>query len=248
MSPRRWWPLVVLVALALSVAALAWVQGLGPAELLLEYHEWLRVQAGRSPLLAGLLFVSVYALAIALALPGGMVLSMAGGYLFGVLTGSLLSMVGATLGGVVTFLAVRSSLGAWLLNRGGGRYRRVCRAFGGDGVRYLLLLRLIPIFPFSAVNVAVALLGVRGRVFLWTTVVGLLPSTLALTLIGSGLGRHLDQGVLPGPGVLLEPVILWPSLALAAMVLLAGALRRRRPVVSAQSDPERSNTSSSSSR
>jgi uncharacterized membrane protein YdjX (TVP38/TMEM64 family) len=82
------------------------------------------------------------------------------------------------------------------------------------------------VFPFFAVNIAIALIGVPTRMFLWTTVVGIAPATAAYAFIGSGLGEQLERGRLPGPELLLEPVILWPALILVGLLLLAGHLRR----------------------
>jgi uncharacterized membrane protein YdjX (TVP38/TMEM64 family) len=213
----------VVVAVAVVAAMRA---GLLPADVLLERHRSLQAAVDQAPLLSALAFEVFYVLVIALALPGGTVLSLAAGYLFGPAAGTGVALAGATLGAMASLVIVRGLAGDWFRRRLGEGYERIRALFLRAPVRNLLLLRLIPIFPFFAVNVGVALLGVRTRLFLWTTVLGVLPSTIAYAAIGAGLGEPLSQGRLPGPELLLEPAVLWPSLALAMLVLLAGRLRR----------------------
>jgi uncharacterized membrane protein YdjX (TVP38/TMEM64 family) len=217
--------LAVLVVAAVVVAT-ALRAGLLPADLLLERHRSLQALVDRAPWWSAIVYVGVYALVIALALPGGTVLSLGAGYLFGPLAGTVVALGGATLGALASLVVVRGLAGGWFRRRLGERFERIRALFLHAPVRNLLLLRLIPIFPFFAVNIGVALLGVRTWLFLWTTVLGVLPSTIAYAFIGAGLGEPLAQGRLPGPELLLEPAVLWPSLTLTGLVLLAGRLRR----------------------
>ena len=201
-------------------------EGLLPAELLVHQHHLLQNLVGNAPLLSALAFVFFYAMVIALAIPGGTVLSLAAGYLFGPLAGMALALAGATLGAMITLLTIRLMGAERLLHRLGERFFRIQKLFLAEPVRNLLLLRLIPLFPFFAVNITVAILGVRTRLFLWTTVVGILPSTAAFTFIGSELGTQLEEGHLPGAEILLNPMIVWPTLLLVSLLLLASRLRK----------------------
>lgn len=179
-----------------------------------------------SPVISAGVFVLFYAAVILLALPGGTVLSLAAGYLFGPFWGTVLALAGATLGALGTLFVVRFLAADLLLSILGQRFETMQKLFLANPVRNLLLLRLIAVFPFFAVNIAAALLGVRARQFLWTTALGILPSTVGFAVIGSGLGSQLDTGRLPGPGILLDPAIFWPGLFLIVLVLLASCLRR----------------------
>lgn len=218
-----WWALAAAVAVAVLVALYA---GLLPADLLLQRHRSLQAAVEQRPALSALAFVTFYALVIALALPGGTVLTLGAGYLFGPVAGTGVALSGATLGATASLLLVRGLAGGFFRDRVGARLARIRRVVLAAPVRNLLLLRLVPIFPFFAVNVGLALLGVRTRLFVWTTALGVLPSTVAYASIGAGLGGPLAQGRLPGLELLLEPAVLWPSLVLAGLVLLAGRLRR----------------------
>ena len=223
---RRWWPLAVVVLVALLLPVLAWQHGLALEGLLLDYHQEMAAWVGAYPWVSAAAYMLLYGAVVMFALPGGTVMSLAGGYLFGVSAGLLLALAGATLGAMLTLWVVHSALGTWLRDRSRGRYHVIREAFMAHPVGYLLLLRLIPIFPFFAVNIAIALLNVRVGLYFWTTVVGLIPSTLALVFIGRGLGAELDKGELPGGEIFLQPMIVWPSFALIGMVVLGGVARQ----------------------
>ena len=111
------------------------------------------------PLLAALGFVAFYAVATALSLPGALFLTLAGGFLFGTWLGGLLSVVGATSGAVALFLIARSALGAALRDRAAPWLQRLEAGFRRDAFSYLLVLRLVPLFPFWLVNLVPAFLG-----------------------------------------------------------------------------------------
>lgn len=98
-------------------------------------------------------------------------------------------------------------------------------------VSVLLILRLVPVVPFFAVNLLAALAGVRFGHFLWTTALGILPGALVFTSVGVGLGDVLDQGAEPDLAILWQPQVLAPLLglaALAALPMLWRAWRRRK--------------------
>lgn len=225
MHRPRLWILALVGGLAVGALILIGRWGGGPEQLLVDYHERIAQWVADYPVWAALVYVTVFASVVLLALPGGTIMSLSGGYLFGVTGGVCLAISGATLGAMATLCVVHSALGAWLRERVSGRYALLRRVFLSNTVRYLLILRLIPVFPFFAVNIAAAVLGVRPGVFLWTTIVGLLPSTVVFAALGQGLGKTLSQDEVPGVEVLLEPWLLWPSLVLVALLLVAGHLR-----------------------
>jgi uncharacterized membrane protein YdjX (TVP38/TMEM64 family) len=225
-APLRRYLILAVLALAAALFLLVLETGILPSRLLLERHQDLRNLIARDPVVSAFAFVLFYALVITLAIPGGTILSLAAGYLFGPLTGIILALCGATIGAMLTLFLVRSFAGDLFRRRIGGRLARIREVFLSDPARHLLLLRLIPLFPFFAVNIAIALLGVRPVLFLWTTALGILPATTAYAFIGSGLGEQLERGHLPGAELLLEPLILLPALILVVLLLLAGRLRR----------------------
>ncbi len=132
-------------------------------------------------------FAAIYAAAVAFSIPGALVLTVMGGFLFGWFVGGLVAACAATLGAVLVFLAARTALGDALAARAGPRLERLLAGFRADAASYLLFLRLVPAFPFWLVNLAPALAGVPLRTYVVTTIVGILPGTFAFALIGAGL-------------------------------------------------------------
>ncbi len=180
------------------------------------------------PVAAAALFVLAYVVTAALSLPNAAILTVAGGLLFGTLAGCVLTVVGATIGASLLLLAARSALADFLQRRGGGLVATVQARLRRDGFSYLLALRLVPLVPFWVVNLAAAAGGVRLRVFVPATLLGIIPASLVLSSVGAGVGDVLAAGHTPDLSVLFRPRIVLPLLALAALSLLPVLLRRRK--------------------
>jgi len=246
---KRLWPLFALVALMAFVFAMGWHRYLTIGALA-EHREALRGVIDAHMLLSLLAFVALYAAVVALSMPGGAVLTLAGGFLFGWLLGGLASIVGATVGASIVFLVARSALGEVLAARAGPWLSRFRQGFQDDAFSYLLFLRLVPIFPFWLVNLAPALLGVGFVPYVVTTFLGIIPGTFAYSLAGSGLDSVIraqeaaHQSCLakmgPGgqescpymldPGALLTPELIVGLVALGLVALIPVAVKwYRRP-------------------
>lgn len=237
---RRLAPALVLAAAAVSVYA-AYGDYLS-FERLAEHSDRLTAWRDAHQVLSVLVYGIVYAVVVALSLPGAVWLTLAGGFLFGIWTATLATVVSATLGATALFLVARTSLGDLLLERAGPWLARLRRGFRRDAASYLLMLRLIPVVPFFVVNLAPAFLGVPLRLFVWTTLVGIAPGVVVFAAIGDGLGGVLEAGETPQIDVLLTPPLLAPLLALAALSALPLALRlwrRRRGSKGAKANRER---------
>ena len=144
---KRLWPLIALVGAMAFVFAMGWHRYL-TITALAENREALRDFINTHRLVSLAAFVLIYAVATALSLPGGAVLTIAGGFLFGWLLGGAASIVGATIGAIIVFLIARTALGDLLAARAGPWLARFRQGFQRDAFSYLLLLRLVPIFPF----------------------------------------------------------------------------------------------------
>lgn len=178
------------------------------------------------PVAAALLYILLYALTVALSVPGALILTLAGGFLFGTVLATALVVVGATLGAVLLFLIARTALGEPLRARAGPWLAKMAHGFNRDAFNYLLVLRLVPIFPFWLVNLVPALLGVRLSTFVLATAIGIVPGSLVYASVGAGLGAVFDRGGEPDLGLILEPRVLLPLLGLAALALAPVAWRR----------------------
>ena len=145
------------------------------------------------PIKAVLLFIVVYAVATALSLPGGIVLTLAGGFLFGIWEGSVAVVIGATLGATILFAVARSTVGDVLRTKAGPWLEKMETGFKENAFSYMLTLRLIPGFPFFVVNLVPAFLGVPLRTYVIATFVGIIPGTVVFASIGAGLGSIFDS-------------------------------------------------------
>ena len=224
----RFAPLLVLVAVAVAVFA-------SGVTRYLSFEAFQRSEAGLRSLvqdhfiLALAAYVAVYAGATAVSIPGGIILTLTGGYLFGALVGGSAAVVGASIGAVLVFLAVRTSLGALLsekAERSGGRLKSIMDGVKAGAFGYILTLRLIPLAPFWLVNVASALANAPLRAYALATVIGIVPATFIGAAIGAGIGDVLARGEKPDLGVVFELRILGPLVALG-LLSLGGTLYQR---------------------
>jgi uncharacterized membrane protein YdjX (TVP38/TMEM64 family) len=214
-STRRLVPLGLLAA-----AGIAFVAGGGCRYLtfaaIADNREWLCGLVARWGFIAALLYIAAYAVLVALSVPGGVVLTIAGGFLFGTWFGGLCAVVGATLGATGVFLAARAGLGG-LARRAGPLIGKLDAGFRADAFSYLLVLRLMPLFPFWLVNLVPALAGVGLPTYLLATFIGIIPGTFVYASLGAGLGDVVDK---PDLGLVFRPSVLLPIIALAVLALV----------------------------
>ena len=222
---RRFAPLAVL-ALAIVLAFAFDLDRFVSFEALSEHREHLVGFVDRHAVLAPVLYVALYALVVALSIPGGVILTITGGFLFGPWLGTGLVVIGATAGATLVFLIARTALGDLLKARAGPRIKRMEAGFREDAFNYLLVLRLIPIFPFWLVNIVPAFLGVSARVYVLATFLGIIPGSFVFASVGNGLGAVLEAGGRPDLGILFEPEVLLPIAGLALLAILPVLYRK----------------------
>lgn len=230
---RRAAPILVLAAAMVLAAVL--LRDVVSFETLRTHRAALLEWRDRSYGLAVLGFLALQVVVVIVSLPGSFVMTVAGGFLFGLWPGTLYAVLAASFGATLVFLAARLGLGA----RAGARLRaaepegmsgRLASGLRENEVSYLLLLRLVPVVPFLVANLAPAFLGVRLRTFFLTTLFGVIPGTAATAWIGVGMGEIFARGETPDLSLFLSPSVLGPSLGLgvlAALPILFKRLRRR---------------------
>ncbi len=218
-SPGRVIPLLVLLA-GLAAFLLSGMHRYISFEALSEHRDWLTAQVERYGLLANLAFMAIYAVAIAFSIPGGAALTIVGGFLFGTLATTLSVVIGATVGAVALFLAARSALFDVLHAKAGPALLKMEDGFRGNALSYLLVLRLVPLFPFWLVNLVPALLGVPLRTYVIGTAIGIIPGTFVFASFGNGLGALLETGEAPDLSMIFDLEVLTPILGLAVLSLL----------------------------
>lgn len=223
---KKLWIALALVALLLALR----FSGLGEwlsFETLARHRVTLSGWVSGHPLLSAGAFVAIYTVVAALALPGAVWLTLGGGFLFGAALGTALTVTGATMGATLLFLFAQRVFGADALQKLGPKAEGLARGIQANAWSYLLVLRLVPLFPFFLVNLVPAFCGVRPAVFIVTTGLGIIPGTAVFALSGAGLGRVLDAGGTPSLSGILTPEIIAALCGLAALALLAIPLKKR---------------------
>ena len=231
--PRRapkplWLRLLPLAILGLGLAAffaLGWHHYIS-FETIRAYRGMLMDWVGHWGMLAVFAYMTGYALMAAFSIPGGALATIVGGYLFGLWLGVAASVIGATLGAVAVFLAARTALGELLRAKAGGALRRMEDGFRRNAFSYLLVLRLVPIFPFWLVNLVPAFCGVSLRTYALATLIGIIPGSFVFTSVGSTLGELLDRGEVPDLKIIFQWQFLLPILGLALLALLPVLVRK----------------------
>lgn len=189
-------------------------------DTLQEHRRFLLNWVNMHPWLSSLGYVGLYVLIVAFSLPGGAVMTISGGFLFGTVLGSLLAVSGATIGATALFLIAKTSLGDYLLQKAGPSIKKMQAGFSRNALNYLFVLRLIPIFPFFLVNLAPAFLGVSLRVYVTATFFGIMPGALIYAMVGAGLGDVFDRGESFSADSVLTPEIIGGLAGLALLALL----------------------------
>lgn len=227
LSLKRLAPVLVLAAGLIAFIALGGLDYLS-FDTLKEHRGTLQALVAENFLAVAVIFTLAYALATAFSLPGGLVLTVAGGFLFGTWIATCLVVIGATVGATAVFLAARYAFRDYFHARAGKWLTRMEAGFRENEFSYMLVLRLVPLFPFFLVNLVPALLGVSFRTYTLTTLIGIVPGTLVYASVGNGLGAIFDRGGMPDASIIFEPQILLPILGLSVLSLVPVAYKRWR--------------------
>jgi len=188
----RLWPIyIILAGLALAISQ-GWHQYL-TLDSLSENAVWLDELVKNNLFLVLAAYVVIYAAATTFIIPGG-VLTIFGGFLFGLYFGAPATVIGATIGASILFYASKTSIGSVLRDIAGPFLGKMEKGFNENAVSYMFALRLIPLFPFAVVNIAPGLLGAKYKDYLLTTFFGIIPGTLAYTWIGAAIKGTLLAG------------------------------------------------------
>jgi uncharacterized membrane protein YdjX (TVP38/TMEM64 family) len=157
---------------------------------------------------AAVLFVLVYVAVTGLSLPGAVILTLAGGFLFGAVLGTLLVNLGATTGATLAFLVSRYLLRDWVERRFGKWLGPVQQGFAQNAFSYLMTLRLIPLFPFFVVNLVSGLTRMNIGTYVAATALGIIPGSFVYAYAGRQLGTINSLKDIVSPGVIGALVLL----------------------------------------
>jgi len=162
-----------------------------------------------------LIFFAIYVAVTGLSLPGAAVMTIVAGAIFGLLWGTLIVSFASTIGATLAFLAARFLLHDWVQKKFGNRLKAINKGVEKEGAFYLFTLRLVPIFPFFVINLAMALTPIRTFTFYWVSQVGMFAGTLVYVNAGTQIA---DIDSLSG---ILSPSLLASFALLGVFPLLA---------------------------
>jgi uncharacterized membrane protein YdjX (TVP38/TMEM64 family) len=245
-SGMRTWTVPIILILMLGSFYLAymyldigaWASFQQLKEDQVELQRWYRDHT----LLALGAFFAAYVVATLLSIPVGVLLSMAGGAIFGFWVGFLLVLLAATSGATLAFLVARYLLRDLLWHRMHDRVAALDRGVQREGPFYLFALRLIPIMPFWLINLGMGITSMRTWRYCWVSALGMLPGSAIYVNAGTQLGE------LESPTGILTPELVVSFLLLAIFPLAARYLVRwlhrylprwvRRPAAGAEPQSE----------
>jgi uncharacterized membrane protein YdjX (TVP38/TMEM64 family) len=217
---RRWLAWAALIAVFFGACRISL-----PA--LAQREAELRAFSQQHPARALSLAFACYVAVTSLSLPGAVPLTLACGWLFGMVRGLVLASFASTAGAWLAFLFCRYLFRDAVVARYGDRLQGFEEAWQREGAWYLFALRLAPVVPFFLINVAMGLTSMRARTFWWVSQIGMLPGTAAYVYAGSRVPR-LEQVAAEGAGSLFSRELALALVGLAALTAGGRLLVRRR--------------------
>lgn len=218
--------IVVAVAALIGVFFLADLDRFLTLEYLQASRERIGVWIEAKPVVSSILYFVGYVLVTGLSLPGAVILTLAGGALFGTLWGLLLASFASSVGATIAFLISRTLLKDWVRARFGAYLSTIDRGFEREGNFYLFSIRMVPVFPYFVVNALMGLTHIGVGTFYWVSQLGMLSATFVFVYAGSQLAQIHELGDVLSPELILALSLLglFPLLAKRAVKVWA---RRR---------------------
>ncbi len=153
-------------------------------------------------------YIAIYLLVTSLSLPGAVVLGLAAGSLFGLLTGTIVVSFASTIGATLACAVSRFILRDWVQKKFGDRLKTVNEGIEKEGAFYLFTLRLIPVFPFWLINMIMGLTKMPLKTFYWVSQIGMLPGTIIFVNAGKELSKIDSPSGILSPGLIFSFVLL----------------------------------------
>ena len=198
--------ILILVLFAIAVASFFYFD-LGSQLTLANLKEQQAAFDGQyqaAPFLIIAIFFLIYVVTTAASLPGALILTLAAGALFGVVTGTIIVSFASSIGATIAFLSSRYLFRDAVKSRFGERLKAIDKGVEKDGPFYLLTLRLVPVFPFFLINLLMGLTAIKARTFYIVSQIGMLLGTLVYVNAGTQLANIEQVSDIGSPGLLLS--------------------------------------------
>ncbi len=153
-------------------------------------------------------YMLIYIVVTALSLPGAAVMTLGGGALFGFVTALIAVSFASTIGATLACFVSRYILRGWVEDKFGDKLKVINTGIEQEGIFYLFMLRLIPVFPFFVINLLMGLTRIKLFTFYWVSQIGMLAGTAVYVNAGKELGRIDSLKGILSPGLIISFVIL----------------------------------------
>jgi uncharacterized membrane protein YdjX (TVP38/TMEM64 family) len=153
-------------------------------------------------------YMAIYITVTALSLPGAAVMTLAGGAMFGFWVGVIVVSFASTIGATLACFVARFLLRDWVQNKFGDKLSAINKGIENEGAFYLFSLRLVPIFPFFVINLAMGLTSLKLLTFYWVSQIGMFPGTIVFVNAGKELGKIESLSGILSPGLIISFIIL----------------------------------------
>ena len=160
------------------------------------------------PMTVTFAYMGIYIAATALSVPGAVILTLAGAAIFGLVKGTIIISFASTIGATIACFVARFLFRDWVKAKLGRHLAKIDQGLKSEGILYLFTLRLVPIFPFWMINLAMGLTNIPLRTFYWVSQLGMLPGTIVYVNAGTELGKIKSAGDIMSPRVLLAFALL----------------------------------------
>ncbi len=199
--------LVMLVSIVLIFRMLDFGKYLS-FEFLKEHQAYLVEYYFDHPFSTMMAFTIIYITAVTFSFPGASALTLAGGAIFGLKTGTILVSFSSTIGATIVFLATKFIFKDYVESKFKEQFKKIDRGIEKDGIFYLFTLRLIPIFPFFLINILMGLTTISVFNFFWVSIIGMLPGTIIYVNTGTQLSKINSLKEIATPSVLFSLILL----------------------------------------
>ena len=202
---------LLLVAVIIGIVVVCWLLNLG-RYLSLSYVktslDGFKTLYAEHRVLVILIYFLIYVIAASLSLPGAVILTIAGGALFGLLTGTLIVSFASTIGATLACFVARFLLRDWVQGKFGDRILKINEGIEKEGAFYLFALRLIPVFPFWIINLVMGLTKMPLWRFYWVSQLGMLIGTIVYVNAGKELAKIDSLKGIVSPSLITSFVLL----------------------------------------
>ncbi|HEY8038098.1 MAG TPA: FAD-dependent oxidoreductase [Methylobacter sp.] len=215
------WALLAVIAALVALFFIFDLQDYLTLETLKAQQAAIQTYRSNHPGLSVVIYMLIYIAVTGLSLPGATLLTLAGGAVFGLLWGTLIVSFASTIGATLAFLSARFLFRDQVKARFGDRLNVINKGVDKDGALYLFTLRLVPIFPFFVINLAMGLTTLKTKTFYWVSQIGMLAGTVVYVNAGTQLGKLESLSGILSPGLIGSFALLGIFPLLASKVVEA---------------------------